>query len=384
MKSAACCLLTIALVWFAPGSNAGRNVPPRIESPLPAVAAKAWLLMDYHSGWVLGEKDADQPVEPASLTKLMTAYVVYQELQAGRLNLDHQVLISEKAWRMPGSRMFVPLNAHVRLEDLLKGMIIQSGNDAAVALAEHVAGTEEGFAKLMNRYAEKLELTNTHFVNSTGLSHRDQRSSARDLSKLARVLIRDFPEYYGWHALKEFTYNDITQHNRNGLLWRDPSIDGVKTGHTRSAGYSLIGSAERDGMRLIATVLGADSEKRREREVEQLLEFGFRAYETRLLYRAATPATRVRIVMGAVDTLPLGLGRDLYVTLPRGTYDRLEANLFIRDSHKAPIKAGQRLGNLTLKYANQVLGEYSLIALEEVAVGSWWQKTAEHMRRWFD
>ncbi|MDH3639335.1 MAG: D-alanyl-D-alanine carboxypeptidase, partial [Gammaproteobacteria bacterium] len=253
------------------------NVPEALKSslPPPEVKAKSWVLMDFNTGWVLAAKHADDQIEPASLSKLMTAYVVFHALKKGNLQLDDVIHISEKAWRTEGSRMFAKVNSEVRAEDLIKGLIIQSGNDAAVALAEHLAGTEQGFAVLMNEHAQKLGLTNTHFTNAPGLPDPDHYSTARDLSILTAALIQEFPEYYAWYSIKEFTYNEITQQNRNILLWRDASVDGVKTGHTSSAGYCLVGSARRDDTRLIATVIGTTSAKQRAKEVQSLLKYGF-------------------------------------------------------------------------------------------------------------
>jgi len=246
----------------------------------PELSAPAYILQDFYSGKVLMKQNADQRFEPASLTKLMTAYLVFKKLKAGKIKLTDEVLISEKAWRMIGSKMYIEVGKRVPVELLIKGMVIQSGNDASVALAEFVAGTEDAFAALMNQEAQRLGLTNSHFTNSTGIPGEQHYSSAHDLVRLARSLIRDFPEYYHWYSELEFTYNNIKQHNRNVLLWRDPSVDGVKTGYTKAAGYCLIASAKRGKMRLISVVMGAESKKKRHSDSEEMLNYGFHFFET--------------------------------------------------------------------------------------------------------
>ena len=275
------CLLLVFSLTTAPWSLAATPVPKA-----PAVGAKGYLLEDFHSGQSIAEKNADQPMEPASITKLMTAYVVFTEIRNGSLGLSDKVRISEKAWRTEGSRMFVEVNTQVSVAELLKGMIIQSGNDATVALAEQIAGTEDSFAALMNHHAKELGMTKSNFVNSTGLPHKDHYTTARDIARISRAMIEEFPEYYQWYSEREFTYNEITQYNRNKLLWRDESVDGLKTGHTESAGYCLVTSAERDGMRLISVVLGTKSEEARADATQSLLNYGFRFFETHKLYDA--------------------------------------------------------------------------------------------------
>ncbi len=350
----------------------------------PQVAARAYLLQDFHSGRILAEANARERVEPASLTKLMTAYIVFSELRAGTIRLDETVRVSEKAWRTGGSKMFIEVDKLVTIEDLLKGMIVQSGNDASVALAEHVAGSEDAFASLMNNYAATLGMTDSHFVNSTGLPHPDHYTTARDLALLTRALIRDFPEYYQWYSQREFTYNNITQYNRNKLLWRDPSVDGVKTGHTKAAGFCLIASARREDMRLISVVLGARSESGRAQETQKLLNYGFRFFETRRLYPAGQVLTSARIWKGEVEQLPLGLTEDLYVTIPRRQYDRLETAMDIAPRISAPASRGQAYGTLEIRLDGELVASRPLVALRSVAEGSLVQRLSDEFLLLFE
>jgi D-alanyl-D-alanine carboxypeptidase (penicillin-binding protein 5/6) len=346
----------------------------------PPLSARASLLMDFHSGAVLAANNAGQPMEPASITKLMTAYVVFDALRAKRIALTDPVTISERAWRMQGSRMFVELGKQVNVEDLLKGMIVQSGNDATVALAEHVAGSEEAFVELMNRAAGKLGLRHSHFMNSAGMPDPQHHMSAQDIALLARALIREFPDHYRWYSLREFAYNGITQHNRNTLLWRDASVDGVKTGHTESAGYCLVNSAKRGEMRLISVVLGTANAKLRADESLALLNHGFRFFETHRLYTAGKPLTEARIWKGAVEKLPLGIAEDLYVTVPRGEYDKLKAALKLTPTLLAPATRNQRYGTLTINQSGKSIAERPLVALADVAEGSLWQQIVDGAR----
>ena len=296
-------LCATLLTLFGSAAGAALDAPPP-----PDIGARSFVLMDFDSGRIIAEEKAEERLEPASLTKMMTAYIVLNELQMDKIKLDDEVLISEKAWRMPGSRTFVEVGKKVPVETLLKGMIVQSGNDATVALAEYVAGGEEVFANLMNRTAEELGMTASHFVNSTGLPHDDHYTNARDMAALARALIRDFPEHYSWYSIKQFTYNGITQYNRNKLLWQDDSVDGIKTGHTEAAGYCLVSSAKRDDMRLISVVLGAKSENARARESQKLLSYGFRFYETHRLYAPLEKLTdRLPVAKASGHPRPAGL-----------------------------------------------------------------------------
>lgn len=353
---------------------------PALATPIPAapqIAARAYLLQDFNSGRLLAEKDVHERVEPASLTKLMTAYIVFSELESDSISLGDQVRVSEAAWRMGGSRMFIEVNKRVSVEDLLKGMIIQSGNDASVALAEHVAGSEDAFASLMNSYADKLGMTGTHFVNSTGMPDPDHYTTANDLAILTRALIRDYPQYYKWYSQREFTFNDIRQSNRNKLLWRDDSVDGVKTGHTKSAGFCLIASAQRNGMRLISIVLGTKSENARAQESQKLLNYGFRFFETRRLYGAGEALATTRIWKGEVEQLPLGLTEELYVTIPRGRFDKLETRQNITALIMAPAERGHQYGTLTVSLDGEEIALRPLVALRDVAEGGLWQRLSD-------
>jgi len=355
------------------------NVPPP-----PPVEARAYILMDFSSGQVLAESKADERMEPASLTKLMTSYVIYKEMQGGRIKLSDPVTISERAWRMEGSRSFVPVGKPVSVEDLLKGMIVQSGNDATVALAEHVGGTEEVFVSMMNQEAKRLGLTGTHYMDSTGMPNPQHYTTARDLAILTRAMIRDFPDHYQLYSMREFTYNGITQHNRNKLLWRDKSVDGVKTGHTESAGYCLVASALQNGMRLVSVVLGTGSEDARADESEKLLSYGFRFYETHRLYGANQALSTVRVWKGVTENLPLGLQQELYITIPRGQYDKLNAEVKVQQPITAPINKGTLYGSLNINLNGQTMLATPLVALKDVAEGSFFQQVMDDIELWFE
>jgi D-alanyl-D-alanine carboxypeptidase (penicillin-binding protein 5/6) len=362
-------------------------VLPAGAAPVPAppsVAATGHLLIDFDSGHVLAENNADQRLEPASLTKIMTAYVVMKEIQAGQVKLQDQVLVSKKAWRTPGSRMFIEVGKKIAIEELLKGMIIQSGNDASVALAEHVAGSEETFANLMNDHAKRLGMVNTHFVNSTGLPHAEHYTTPRDIARVTRATIREFPEIYQWYATKEFTFNNIKQHNRNKLLWRDDAVDGVKTGHTEAAGYCLVASAKKDGMRLIAVVMGTRSEDSRASESQSLLNYGFRFFETHRLYSAGEKLTSTRVWKGSQERLRLGLARDLYITIPRGQYPNLNAGMRIEPQIMAPVASGQPLGAVTVSLDGQSIVETELVALDSIVEGGVVQIAKDTVLLWLE
>jgi len=357
------------------------NTP--IPSP-PKLPTKGYFLLDGISGRVIAEESPDQRVEPASLTKLMTAYVVFRALQASQINLADEVYISEKAWRTTGSRMFIEVNTSVSVEDLLKGMIIQSGNDASVALAEHVAGSEDTFATLMNNYAAELGLTGSQFQNSTGLPADDHYTTARDVAMLARAIIEQFPEYYHWYSEREYTYNGITQHNRNSLLWRDDSVDGVKTGHTDAAGYCLVSSADRDGMRLIAVVMGTPSTKARADASQALLNYGYRFFETHRLYEAGQPITSARVWKGDAESAPIGLQHDLYITIPRGTYDNLTAVMDLQARLMAPLDSTTAVGTVTVSLDGEQVSEATLVALQKIEMGSMWQRIRDQVLLWLE
>jgi len=336
----------------------------------PNLEAKSYHLTDFHSGTVLASKDADLKLAPASMTKIMTALIVFRELNHGNLNLSDQVRISEKAWRTPGSRMFVEVNKFVTIDDLIHGMLVQSGNDATVALAEHIAGDESTFAQLMNQVAEDLGMKNSHFTNSSGLPDEQHYTTARDLSILTRALIIESPELYKINAIKEYTFNGITQQNRNKLLWRDSTVDGVKTGHTEDAGYCLVSSAVRDNMRLISVVMGTDSVAARNDTNQALLNYGYRFYKTHLLYKAHQSLTSARVWKGAQKNLAAGLSKDLYLTIPRNEYKSLDASLELTPQLVAPIKKGQTIGTAVIKLKGEVISKTPLTALQSIPEGS--------------
>ncbi len=340
----------------------------------PKIAAKSYILQDFASGRIIAEHNSEQRLPPASITKLMTAYVVSHELDAGNIKLDDEVLISEKAWRMVGSRSFIEVNTKVPVEALLRGMIIQSGNDAAVALAEHIAGSEETFAQMMNQYAQQLGMFNTNYRNATGLPDPDHYTTAKDIAILSAAIIRDSPEHYKWYAEKEYTYNNITQHNRNKLLWRDSSVDGLKTGHTQEAGYCLAASAKRSGMRLISVVLGTRSENARAQETQKLFNYGFRFFETHDLYQAGHKVTSSKVWKGSEKELDLGLAKPLAVTVPRGRYKELVAITNLQQPIVAPVKQGSVLGEVEIRLDDTVVAKQPLIALTAIDQGSWWRR----------
>ncbi|MDG1463012.1 MAG: D-alanyl-D-alanine carboxypeptidase [Gammaproteobacteria bacterium] len=314
----------------------------------PALTAKGYLLLDHNSGRVLAEKSSTERMEPASITKLMTAYVAFNAIKNGQINIDDEVLISEKAWRTPGSRMFIEVGTRVSVDLLLQGMIIQSGNDASVAIAEHVAGTEATFAELMNQTAQNVGMLNSNYMNSTGLPDADHFTTASDIAMLANAIIRDFPEYYAWYSQKQFTYNGITQDNRNALLWRDPSVDGLKTGYTEAAGYCLVSSAKREDTRLISVILGTNSSSARANDSQALLNYGFRFFETRRLYSADQKVAEERVWYGNPETVSLVTKEDVYITIPRGSYDNLVATTSIPAKLEAPLSKQTLVGNLNI------------------------------------
>ena len=357
---------------------------PAIVPAPPNLSAKAWLLIDHNSGRVLVEHNSHQRVEPASLTKMMTAYVVLYTMRNGSVSAEDMVRVSEKAWRMKGSRMFIEVNSLVSVDELLKGMIIQSGNDASVALAEHVAGNEDAFVDLMNQHARSLGMTETNFTNSTGWPNAEHYTTPHDLAILSRALIRDFPDYYTWYRIKEYTYNNIRQFNRNRLLWLDDKVDGIKTGHTESAGYCLVASARKDDMRLISIILGTDSDNTRASSSRKLLSYGFRFYETFLLHRANEPLENMRIWKGENETVPLGLQEDLYITIPRGQRNKVNANMTVETMLVAPAKKGQTYGSVNIMLGEEKLRQQSLVALEDVPEGGLWRQMIDNIKLLFD
>lgn len=354
-----------------------QNVPAAglIFTPAPpSVAGTSYFLMDFDSGRVLAEKDPDKRVAPASLTKIMTVYVVFRELKAGHLTLDEKVTVSKNAWETGGSKMFIEVNKQVSVEDLLQGVIIQSGNDASVALAEHIAGSEQTFAAMMNEQASRLGMVNSNFENSTGLPMPNHFSSARDLALLAQAIIREFPEFYRWDSQKEFTYNNITQKNRNLLLWRDESVDGLKTGYTEDAGYCMVASAKRDDMRLISVVMGTASPNARANESQSLLNYGFRFFETHKLYEAGQPLTEARVRRGEISQLPVGLAENLYVTAPRKHFNELKAETQVDKAIIAPVNKGDTVGTLNVTLADEVIVSKSLVAVDSIAEGGFFRR----------
>ncbi|GHC25587.1 D-alanyl-D-alanine carboxypeptidase family protein [Aidingimonas halophila] len=375
--------LSLICLVLSPVTASSQEVPGAqalIPAP-PELNATSWLLMDADTGEVLVEHNADEALPPASLTKLMTAYLVEHELNQGNLSLDDQVSVSENAWRTGGSRMFIQEGSNVALEELLRGIIIASGNDASVAVAEHIAGSESSFADLMNQQAERLDMDNTHFVNSTGLPDPDHYSSARDLAKLSRHIIEDYPEHYAIYAEREFTYNDIRQSNRNRLLWRDSSYDGLKTGHTEAAGYCLVASAERDDMRLISVVMGTESENARAEETQRLMSYGFRFFETTTLYDAGEELDSPRVWGGEADHLSVGVDEEVRLTLPRGSNDELSASLNMPESIDVPVAQGDRIGTLEITLADEVVKEVPLVALEDLDEGSFFKRMMDIIKR---
>ncbi len=356
--------------------------------PPPELKARSFIVIDHDSGRVLAALDPDSRQEPASLTKLMTAYVVFHALKEGRIKLDDMVTISENAWRqaspkLGGSAMYIEVGKQVAVKNLLQGMIVQSGNDATVALAEHVAGTEPTFVQMMNGFAKQLGLTGTHFEDSAGMPGPNQYITARDAAQLASALIRDYPDYYRWYSQKEFTWNGITQQNRNGLLWRDPSVDGVKTGHTKTAGYCLVVSAKRDDMRLVSAVMGTDTMRAREDANAALINYGFNFFETRRVYAAGQPLTSVRVWKGTEPEVGLTLKRDLYVTGQRGRMGSVQAEFELPEQLIAPLSAGTALGKARIVVDGSTIAAHDLYAVQDIPRGGIFRRTIDSVKLWF-
>lgn len=340
------------------------------QQPAISIAAKAYMLSDFQSGQILASQNAHERVEPASLTKLMTAYIVFSALKQNSIQLDQVVPVSNKAWRMIGSRMFIEPNKEVTVNELIRGMIVQSGNDACIALAEIIAGSEEIFVQMMNQEALRLGMKNTHFMNTTGLPDPNHYTSVHDLTLLAAAIIRDFPEFYPLYSLKEYTYNNITQPNRNRLLWLDPHVDGMKTGWTRSAGYCLITSAKRDKRRLISVIMGAKSANARSMESQRLLNYGFQFYDTVHLYKKGEVLTSIELWKGSQDVLKAGFSDDVYFSIPKGQVDNLKATMEYKQPLIAPITVGQEVGTVKFTLNGQLVESYPLVALEDVSLGN--------------
>ena len=373
-------LLVSALAAFL--TTLSLPVPAEVPAP-PPVAARAWLLMDTASGQLLASQGEHERAEPASLTKLMTAYLSFSALKAKTLQLAQPVPVSERAWRAEGSRMFIEPRRPVTVEELIHGMIVQSGNDACIALAEAIAGSEEVFAQMMNREAQRLGMKDTSFVNSTGLSDPKHYSSAHDLALLATAVIRDFPEYYRYYSIREYRYNNISQPNRNRLLWLDPNVDGVKSGHTENAGYCLIASAKRGQRRLLSVVLGTASENVRAQESQKLLNYGFQFYDSARLYEKGQTVSTVQVWKGSARVLKAGVAADLNVSVPKGMTDKLKADLVSQQPLLAPISAGQRVGTIRVMLESKQIGEYPVVALENIAVAGIIGRTWDTVRLWF-
>jgi D-alanyl-D-alanine carboxypeptidase (penicillin-binding protein 5/6) len=350
--------------------------------PPPTVEARAYILVDFQTGKVLGANNATERMEPASLTKLMTSYIVFRELTAGKLKLEDMVTVSEHAWRSEGSRTFIELGKPVSVNDLILGMIVQSGNDATIALAERIAGTEETFAQLMNSTAKSLNMVGSHFENSSGLPSPQHYTTARDMSLLAAAIIRDYPQYYKYYSVHEFEHNGIKQQNRNGLLEKDPSVDGLKTGHTDSAGFCLVTSAHREGMRLISAVLGSTSMKARENASAALLSYGFTFFDTKLIVKGGTALTTTHVWKATQPSAELGIKDDLYMTLARGQSE-VKTALDVQPKLIAPLEADASVGTLRIFSGTQNLATVPLHPLKPVAAGGWWRRLIDTIRLWF-
>ena len=374
-------LLVLLAVPFAASAESAIPSPPQL-------AAKSYVLMDGASGKVLVENNGDQRLPPASLTKLMTAYIATLEIRKGQIGEQDLVTVSEHAWRTGGaasggSTMFLPINSQVTVDDLLHGIIIQSGNDASVALAENIAGSEDAFADMMNETAEKLGMKNSHFMNATGLPHPEHYSSAHDMAILARAIINEDQEHYAIYSQKEFFWNNIKQGNRNLLLWRDSTVDGLKTGHTEEAGFCLVASAVRDGARMITSVFGTDSEKTRAAETQKLLTYGFRFFETQTFYKAGQELAQAQVWKGTTRQVKAGLAQDLSLTLPKGQVKQLKASMVLEPQLVAPLKQGDVIGKVEVKLGEEVVHSADLIALEPVEEGGFFRRLWDSIRLFF-
>ena len=372
-------VVAMVAVWGAMTATAA----PIIIPAAPQIGAESYLLIDAATGDVLASENARMRLPPASLTKIMMSYIIADEIEQGRITLDDRVPISVKAWRMEGSRMFIREGTEVSVADLLRGIVIQSGNDASVAMAEYIAGDEEAFAGLMTQTAKSLGMNNTNFMNATGLPDEMHYTTAEDLAILTRALINRFPEHYAIYSEKYFSYNDIRQANRNALLWRDDSVDGVKTGHTQAAGYCLVASAMENDTRLISVVMGARDERTRAAESQKLLNYGFRYYETVNLYAAGSSLKRVRVWSGLHESLEVGLDDAITLTIPRGGRDQLKAEINLQDVIEAPIERGQTLGALTLSLGDEMLVERPVVALNPVQAAGWLSSTLDDVQLMF-
>ncbi len=374
--------LGIALAVLGVGNTPALATAAAIP-PAPAVAAKSWILIDEATGRRLAGQNEDLRIEPASVTKVMTAYVAFRALAERRLQLREPITISERAWRAEGSRTFLQVGDKVPAEVLLQGMIVQSGNDAATALAERLAGSEETFAQLMTQQAKALGMTNSNFANATGLPDPALYTTARDIAILARALIRDFPQYYRWYSQKEFVWNDIRQGNRNGLLYQDPSVDGIKTGHTDTAGYCLVSSAQRNGTRMISAVFGTTSPRVREQASSALLNYGFAFYETVTLRKAGEMVLQPRVYKGTEQSVAIGPQTSVAVTVVRGGAAKLQVTTRLDEPLVAPLKAGQRVGELQVRDGGAVIKRVPLVVGREMPAGGTWSRARDTVALWF-
>ncbi|MBE0404529.1 D-alanyl-D-alanine carboxypeptidase family protein [Halomonas citrativorans] len=382
-RSAQLCLFAAMAAVALPAAAQVIPQPQTIIPAAPQLAASSWILMDANSGRILVEHNSDERLAPASLTKLMTAYLVERELDRDTIALDDLVNVSENAWRTGGSKMFIEVGNQIPVEELLHGIIIVSGNDASVAMAEHLAGGEAPFADLMNQHAARLGMENTHFENATGLPSDNHYSTAHDLARLSRHIINDYPEHYAIYSQRHFSYGGIDQPNRNRLLWRDPSVDGLKTGWTDAAGYCLVSSAERDGMRLISVVMGTNSDEARAQETQKLLSYGFRFYETMNLYERGAVLATPRVWGGDINELRAGVDEEVFMTLPRNRNEELRARLNLHSDLQAPIAVGDDVGTLEVYLGEEMVGERQLVALENVEEGGLFKRLFDQVQRFF-
>ena len=363
------------------------NNNPLITPAPPTLNAKAYILIDVKSGKIIAEKNSDEKLPPASLTKMMTLYVISSALRNEQIHLSDPVRVSQEAWKIGGSRMFVKEGQQVSVEDLLKGIIVDSGNDACVAMAEHLGGSESGFTEIMNQQAKNIGMTNSHFTDSTGLPDKEHYTSAKDLAMLGRALVEDFPQYYHWYKQKWFTFNGIRQPNRNRLLWRDSQVDGLKTGHTNDAGFCLVSSAKHDNMRLLAVVLGSPSETARADDSERLINYGFRFFETHELYKAGTTIAELPLYKGTTDKISVGLVADEFITIPSGQYQRLSINTKVPKYLEAPLQKGDKVGELVIQFDNNIIASQTLYALQAAPQGGLYTRMKDSIRltftRWF-
>ena len=377
------CLFAAMTAVVAPAMAQVIPQPQTIIPAPPQLAASSWILMDANSGRILAEHNADERLPPASLTKLMTAYLVERELDRGTINLTDMVNISENAWRTGGSKMFIEVGDRVSVDNLLHGIIIVSGNDASVAMAEHLAGGEAPFADLMNQHATRLGMNDTHFMNATGLPHENHYSTAHDMARLSRYIINDYPEHYAIYSQRNFSFAGIDQPNRNRLLWRDPTVDGLKTGWTTEAGYCLVASAQRDGMRLISVVMGTSSEEARAQESQKLLSYGFRFYETMKLYERGAVLATPRVWGGDINELRVGVDEEVFMTLPRNRNEELRARLNLDADIQAPVAVGDDVGTLEVYLGEEMVGERQLVALENIEEGGLFKRLFDQVQRFF-